>query len=76
MKTKIGVVGCLVDRPVRRWKCFACSREFTDTDLLQAHEQNDHPNEYYAAMVREIYGHQDGYDFEPNAEVSDAKRSL
>lgn len=45
-------------------KCFACSKEFTDTDELIQHEQNDHPNEYHAAMVREIHGYQDRYDFD------------
>lgn len=30
-------------------------------------KQNEHPNEYHAAMVREMYGYQDGYDFEPNS---------
>jgi hypothetical protein len=56
----------VLHRLVRPIKCFACSRIFTDTDELSMHEQNDHPNEYHAAMVREIYGYSDGYDFEPN----------
>ena len=42
--------------PKKKFKCFCCSREFTDTDKLDSHEQNDHPNEYYASMVREMYG--------------------
>jgi len=53
-------------RLVRPLKCFACPREFTDTDKLAMHEQNDHPHEYHAAMVREMYGCSDGYEFEPN----------
>jgi len=53
-------------RLVRPLKCFACSQVFTDTDKLAMHEQNDHPHEYHAAMVREVYGYSCGYDFEPN----------
>jgi len=57
-----------VPRLVRHFKCFACSHTFTETDDLARHEQNEHPNEYHAAMVREMYGYSDIYDFEPNSQ--------
>jgi hypothetical protein len=49
-------------RLVRPLKCFACSQKFTDTDKLAMHEQNDHPHEYHAAMVREMHGYSDDYE--------------
>ena len=49
-------------RLVRPLKCFACSQKFTDTDKLAMHEQNDHPHEYHAAMVREMHGYSDSYE--------------
>ena len=42
--------------PCSAFKCFACSRMFTDTVALEMHEQNEHPTEYNAAMANEIYG--------------------
>jgi len=53
----------------RKYKCFACSREFIDTDKLIQHEENEHRMEYHTAMVREMYGYTDGYDFEANAQA-------